>query len=113
VRWLAGLILFLFLFGCAAPQVKPEEGPCVKGEIYFGIDAKAWKKLDGAPFKSRPMYIYDCIGNDEGDALNLETFFDGQGYRLYRKKYIYLETFGTLGEMKAAIEADRPMGPRR
>jgi len=112
VKWLAGLILFLFLFGCATPQVKPGEGPCVPQEIYFGIDGKAWKHIPGSGFKTRPIYVYNCIGNDEGDALNLEVVYNGQKYYLFGKTYTVIGTFDNLGDIKTHVEQQRS-GPRK
>lgn len=104
----------LLSYGCATTKVEPEP-PCVKGEIYFGVDHQAWKHLRGAGFKARPIYIYECLGNDEGDALNSEAFYDGQRYRLYEKQYRFINSFESFSEMKAFIERKtKPkLGPRK
>ena len=97
----------LFSSGCATTKVKPEELPCTPGEIYFGIDDRAWKPIGTTGLKSRPIYIYECLENDEGDALNLEAYYDGYRYLLYGKTYKYIMPFKSFGEMKAHIDMQR------
>ena len=110
------MLAFLFFFiwmlfgsGCATTRVQPEIGPCKPGEIYFGIDGKAWKPLAGGSHKARPIYVYECLENDEGNALNLEAFYDGYRYQLYGKTYGHIMGFSSFGEMKAHIDMQRKM----
>lgn len=98
-RWLFGLILSLFLFSCAGTSPKPEEGPCKPGEIFFGIDTQGWKWIS-KDMKAHPVYVYRCTGNDQGDALGLEVFYDGYRYQLFGKKYKHLGTFKDFTEVR-------------
>ena len=107
MRWLAGLILFLFLFGCAGTKAKPEEPPCVPGEIVFGIDPGAWKRIGNSSHMSRPIYVYVCVENDELHALGLEAYYDGWRYQLYGKMYEHLRGFKDFTEMRDFIVEQR------
>ena len=97
----------LFSTGCATTKANPEEGPCVPGEIVFGIDPGAWKRLGNSSHMARPIYIYVCVENDELHALGLEAFYDGQRYQLFGKTYEHLNGFKDFTEMRDFIVDER------
>ncbi len=106
MKWL-WIILLTLAFGCAAPQVKPEEGPCKPGEIVFGIDPGAWKSLGGSNLMAHPIYVYVCADNDQLHQLGLEAFYDGHRYQLFGKTYEHLNGFKDFIEMRDWIVNQR------